>query len=437
MVETIPQLLGKNAEEQDDSQTVEKYLKLKYTKNRQLTQKEIIDVNKIFRGYGLRPVPVGTYSHAVAQKLNERLSDAVNDDFDKHAEKEKTRTKSRVQQELKRKTPKLPAHDEDDGGVSESKRTDPEYQDDGRPLPKKKDDEDDEDDVDKSVKKMSKTMERKARFKSMAQRNQRNKTSEQIRNSKEAVKQAAKDYKEQKQEQQKQADELRNKSILNKYTKKAQANFKAKRAKEAPQPPIPDMAPRQYNTRARSNSADSPKSFFQRLQDATPKTHRGLVKDLFKNTDRVLKDNPPVQEALKEAIASKGKRISVPVLSSSGVDTSTLPISVNQHPVIIANYETNINEIKGILTDIGTGQITVQQKNIINKYLPDFIKSTKTKAGRVQEALNAMQEKLTDAKLLQGMTNLKIASPMTANPAFELPKPPKGASAGGGGGARK
>jgi hypothetical protein len=32
--------------------------------------------------------------------------------------------------------------------------------------------------------------------------------------------------------QQKQADELRTKSLLNKYTKKAQANFKAKKAQQ-------------------------------------------------------------------------------------------------------------------------------------------------------------------------------------------------------------
>ena len=62
--------------------------------------------------------------------------------------------------------------------------------------------------------------------------------------------------------------------------------------------------------------------------------------------------------------------------------------------------------------------------------MPDFVKSTKTKAGRVQEALNAMQEKLEDAKLLQQFTNLKVASPMKANPVFEAPK---GTSAGGGG----
>jgi hypothetical protein len=322
------------------------------------------------------------------------------------------------------------------GGASETKQSEPEYQDDGRPLPKRRDDKDD-DEEDKSFNDMRKHMERGARFRSMARRNQQNQTTEQIKNSKENVKQAAKEYKEQKNERQKQADELRNKSLLNKYTRKAQANYKAKKAQDAPQPPIPDIAPRRYNTRTRSNSVDSPKSFFQRLQDATPNTHRGLVKDLFKNTDRVLKDNPPVEAALKEAIATKGKRISVPVLSSSGVDTSTLPLSVNQHATIIANYESNIQEIKGILTDIGTGQITVQQKNIINRHLPDFIKSTKTKAGRVQEALTVLQEKLTDAKLHQRMTNLTIASPMTKNPVFDLPKPPGKQTSAGGGGARK
>ena len=47
-----------------------------------------------------------------------------------------------------------------------------------------------------------------------------------------------------------------------------------------------------------------------------------------------------------------------------------------------------------------------------------------------------MEKKLTDARLQQGMTKVRSKSPMTANPAFELPQAPKGAVSGGGG-ARK
>ena len=115
MVETIPQLLGKNAEEQDDNKTANKYLKLKYKTDRQLTKKEIVDVNRIFRGYGLRPVPFGSYSHAVAMKLNERLSDALGDNFHRLAEREldkkkipaTRRKKNTVVDQLQRTTKKI------------------------------------------------------------------------------------------------------------------------------------------------------------------------------------------------------------------------------------------------------------------------------------------------------------------------------------------
>jgi hypothetical protein len=167
LVETIPNLLGKNLEKQDDAQAADKYLKLKYTKNRQLTQKEIIAINKIFREYGLRPVPIGTYSHAVAQKLNSRLSQSGND-FDNFAEREaenkRTRAKSRVQRELRGTIPTYGAGDGDGaggGGASESKRSEPEYQDEGQPLPKRREDEDDEDD---DINDIIKHKQMKARF---------------------------------------------------------------------------------------------------------------------------------------------------------------------------------------------------------------------------------------------------------------------------------
>jgi len=458
LVEQIPHLLGKTETPISDESSKILFEGLMRGDNKPLSVAEINRVNNILKKLNAKTIPYNTKAHNAAKKLDQAYAkNFENYKADQFHAKNKTKrqraqaiaqaiaqTKAKPKtaedimslsdEEAERKFQQRQARRQKQnqgaggGSASESKRADPEYQDEGRPLPKKRDDKDEEDD---GLDDMVKHMERKARFKTMAQRNQINKTSEQIRNSKEAVKQAAKDYQEQKQERLKKADELRDKS-LNKYAKKIQTNYRAKKTKVAPQPPVPDKAPRRY-TRTRSMSADSPNTFFKKLEAATPSTHRRLVRELDDNTDKVLEDNPPVVAALQEAIASKGKRITIPVLSSSGVDTSTLPVSVNQHPTIIANYESNIREIESILTDIGSGQITVQQKNIINKYLPDFVKSTKTKAGKVQEALNAMQEKLEDAKLLQQFTNLKVASPMKANPAFEVPK---GTSAGGGG-ARK
>ena len=132
----------------------------------------------------------------------------------------------------------------------------------------------------------------------------------------------------------------------------------------------------------------------------------------------------------------KTKRTAQNIVSSSGVDTSDLPLTINQQSQQIANYETNIAEISKILADIGSGSITKDQKTIINKYLPEFVGSTNAKVKRVQEALTEMEKKLSDAKLQKGMTKVRSKSPMTANPVFDLPQAPKGPVAGGGG-ARK
>jgi hypothetical protein len=268
----------------------------------------------------------------------------------------------------------------------------------------------------------------------MAQRNQRNKTSEQIKSSKEAVKQAAKEYKEQKNEQQKQADELRNKSLLNKYTRKAQANYKAKKAQKTQSkpsyaqavsspPPVPPTA------RRRSQSFDeSPNTFFKRLQDASPSTLNQVLSKKSKQLDAV-------QTADQAIDKGKTKRTTSNLISSSGVDTSQLPLTTTQRSQQITSYETNIAEITKILADIGSGSITKDQKAIINKYLPEFVGSTNAKAKRVQEALSEMEKKLSDAKLEQGMSKVRSKAPMTANPVFDLPKPP--APVAGGGGTRK
>ena len=47
-----------------------------------------------------------------------------------------------------------------------------------------------------------------------------------------------------------------------------------------------------------------------------------------------------------------------------------------------------------------------------------------------------MEKKLTDAKLQHGMAKVRTTTPMTSNPALELPQAPKGPVSGGGG-ARK
>ncbi len=102
----------------------------------------------------------------------------------------------------------------------------------------------------------------------------------------------------------------------------------------------------------------------------------------------------------------------------------------------ITNYEQNIIEIEKIIDDIGTDKITVQQKEIINKYLPDQIKSTAARKPSVQRALKEIQQKLEEKRLQLRNANLK-GNEMTSNPAFEPPStldlPPAPKTAGGGG----
>jgi prefoldin subunit 5 len=150
------------------------------------------------------------------------------------------------------------------------------------------------------------------------------------------------------------------------------------------------------------------------------------------NVSRDLDANIAADQALDKD-KGKTKRTATNVISSSGVDTANLPLTVTQQAQVINDYEANIADINKIIVDIGSGSITVQQKAIINTYLPNFVASTNAKAKRVQEALAEMEKKLTDAKLQQGMTKVRSKSPMTANPAFEAPKGP----VSGGGGARK
>ena len=288
-------------------------------------------------------------------------------------------------------------------------------------------------------------MERQDRFTSMVRRNQQNKTSEQIQSTKEAVKQAAKDYQQQKQERYKKADELRDKSLTTKYAKKIQTNYRAKKAQQAksqtPQPkqsyaqavstppPIPspsDKSSGRNTSRAFQASKESPKTFFNRLMEASPNTLQRELHSKSKELDAVLAADQAIDKG-------RAKRTATNVVSSSGVDTSALPLTINQHPELIASYEANINDINKIIADIGTGAITKDQKAIINKFLPEFVGSTNAKAKRVQEALVEMEKKLTDAKLQHGMAKVRTTAPMTANPAFEAPKGP----ISGGGGARK
>jgi hypothetical protein len=160
--------------------------------------------------------------------------------------------------------------------------------------------------------------------------------------------------------------------------------------------------------------------------EASPNTLRQELQSKSKELDAVLAADQAIDKG-------RAKRTTTNVVSSSGVATSELPLTINQHPELIASYESNISDINKILADIGTGSITKDQKAIINKYLPEFVGSTNAKAKRVQEALTEMEKKLTDAKLQHGMAKVRTTAPMTSNPAFELPQAPKGPVSGGGG----
>ena len=89
-----------------------------------------------------------------------------------------------------------------------------------------------------------------------------------------------------------------------------------------------------------------------------------------------------------------------------------------------------------MVIDVGTGQITKQQKDIINKFMPDFVKSTVAKQPTVGIALAEMKQKLEEKKIQLRYSMLK-AGGMTANPTFQppsaldLPPPPITKSAGG------
>jgi hypothetical protein len=81
LVEDVPELLGHNKRDQHIDHVMKQYIKLQDRPDRKLTDKEVIELNKIFRGLELRPIPFGSYSRSAANRLAERLSQKAGQDF--------------------------------------------------------------------------------------------------------------------------------------------------------------------------------------------------------------------------------------------------------------------------------------------------------------------------------------------------------------------
>ena len=94
LVEDVPELLGHNKRDQPIDHVLNKYRILQDRPDRKLTDKEVIELNKIFRGLELRPIPFGSYSRSAANRLAERLSQRAGQNFYEYAENERRAPKA-------------------------------------------------------------------------------------------------------------------------------------------------------------------------------------------------------------------------------------------------------------------------------------------------------------------------------------------------------